>query len=334
VKAAAVLAAYTLLLSLIGGRFLSRAAWPSRAPRWGIAAWQALSVSALLGASATGVALLVPNMGVSDSLSGLFHECVTALRAQYRTPGGAASSAVGASFALLVLGYTAAAVGRELVVAGRARRMHRDALDLAGRPWTAPACNGGRCASAIPLVVEHTQPVAYCLPGRGGRIVLSSAALAALNPAELDAVLAHERAHLAGRHHLVLAVAAGLGRAFWFVPLLRQSREQTAALVEMLADDRASREGQPLTVASAILTVAAGNTQPHLGGQMMPVRGALGATETATGDRVRRLLAAAPPLRRTSRSIAAVASALLVLTPLVLLVTPALVFANTTYCPV
>jgi hypothetical protein len=139
---------------------------------------------------------------------------------------------------------------------------------------------------------------------------------------------------LAGRHHLVLAVAAGLGRAFWFVPLLRQSREQTAVLVEMLADDRASREGQPLTVASAILTIAAGNTQPHLAGHMMPVLGALGATETATGDRVRRLLAAAPPMRRTGRSIAAVASAVLVLTPLVLLVTPALVFVNTTYCPV
>jgi Zn-dependent protease with chaperone function len=334
VKAAAVLAAYTLLLSLIGGRLLSRAAWPSRAPRWGIAAWQALSVSALLGASATGVALLVQNMRVSASLSGLFRECVMALRAQYRTPGGAASSAVGATLALLVLGCAAASVGRELLVASRARRTHRAALILSGRPWAAPACSGGRCARAIPLVVEHTQPVAYCLPGRGGRIVLSSAALAALDPAELGAVLAHERAHLAGRHHLVLAVAAGLGRAFWFVPLLRQAREQTAVLVEMLADDRASREGQPLTVASALLAVAAGTTQPQPVGRTMPVLGALGATETATGDRVRRLLAAAPPLRRTGRSIAAVASALLVMTPLVLLVTPALVFANTTDCPV
>ena len=334
-KVAAALALYTVLLATVSGRLLARASWPSRAPRWGIAAWQALSISALLGAAGSGLALLVPNMAVSGNLSALLRECVMALRATYRSPGGALSAAVGVTLAFVVVGGAAFSVGRELLTASNARRAHRQALRITGRRWAAPPCSGGRCASAIPLVVEHDVPVAYCLPGRGGRIVLTSAALSALPPAELRAVLAHERAHLSGRHHLVLALAAGLARVFWFVPLLQLAREHSAALVEMLADDRASREGTPLTVASALLTLA-GTVRPVTGANpaLVGAPGALGATGTATADRVRRLITARPPLRRSGRSVAAAGSALVVVLPLALLITPALMFANTTYCPV
>ena len=258
---AAALAAYTLLLALLPGRLMVAARWPTRSPRWGLAAWHALAAGLLLSATFTGVALVIPDMRVSAGLSGLLRECVMALRAQYRTPGGALTAAIGATVALLVVTAGTVAVGRELLTSGRQRRAHRIALTLAGKPWAAPACSGGRCASALPLVVDHTDRIAYCLPGRGGRIVLSSAALAALGPAELDAVLAHERAHLAGRHHLVLAVTNGLARVFWFVPLLQLARQQTAVLIEMLADDRASKAGEPLTVASALLALAGTSTR-------------------------------------------------------------------------
>ena len=330
---AAALAAYTLLLALVPGRLLARASWPARAPRWGIAAWQALSASVVLAAAGAGLALVVPSMRVSASLSGLLRECVMALRAQYRTPGGAVSVAVGASIAVLVVGGAFAAVSRELLVAGAARREHRNVLNIAGRRWDAPPCSGGRCASAVPVVVDHASRMAYCLPGRGGRIVLSSAALAALDPAELDAVLAHERAHLAGRHHLVLAASAGLARVFGFVPLFRLARVQTAVLIEMLADDRAAREGQPLTVASALLALARTSGPSNLSTHAGVPAAALGAAETATGTRVRRLLASPAPLRRPVRALAATASLLVLLAPLVVLVAPALAFANSTYCP-
>jgi Zn-dependent protease with chaperone function len=46
----------------------------------------------------------------------------------------------------------------------------------------------------------------YCVPGRLPTIVVTTGALAVLEPEQLAAVLAHERAHLAGRHHLLLAV--------------------------------------------------------------------------------------------------------------------------------
>ena len=328
---AALLTLYALMLAFVPGRLLVRASWPARAPRWGVAAWQALSAGTLLAAAGAGLALAVPSLRISMSLSMLLRECVMALRAGYHSPGGALTAAVGATIALVVIVSAVSAVSHELVVAGSARREHRSVLRLAGRRWEPPAHTDRRCASAVPLVVEHPSLVAYCLPGRGGRIVLSSAALAALQPAELDAVLAHERAHLAGRHHLVLATSAGLARAFGFLPLFRVGREQTAVLIEMLADDRACRAGEPLTVASALLALAGPSTA---GSGMSVPSSALGANQTATGTRVRRLLDRPVPLRPVGRAVAALGSLLVVLTPLVVLAAPALAMANSSYCPV
>src|SRR5260370_1182733 len=60
------------------------------------------------------------------------------------------------------------------------------------------------------VVLDAAQRVAYCVPGRRPTIVVTSAALAVLDPAQLPAVLAHERAHLAGRHHLLIALTRAL----------------------------------------------------------------------------------------------------------------------------
>ncbi len=321
-KVAAVLVLHALLVGLGAPRVLARAAWPSRCPRWGLALWQALSASALLAAIGAGLALALPALRFSGDLSAVLRECVMALRAQYTSPGGALTAAVGAAFAVTVLASAGWCVSRELMAAAAARRAHRDLLRLTARP-----CDPHRAGSADPLVVQHDSLAAYCLPGRGGRIVLTSAALAALRPDELAAVLAHERAHLSGRHHLPLAAAAGLQRAFGFVPLFRTAREQTAVLVEMLADDRASRAAQPLTVASALLRLAA----PDQAGPA-PLA-ALGAAETATGDRVRRLLADRPPVGTCGSAMAGLASVGLLAVPALILLTPALILASNPYCP-
>jgi len=322
VRVATVLALYAVLLAVVPGRVLSRAAWPSRCPRWGIFMWQALCASALLAAAGAGLALALPALRLSGDLSAVLRECVMALRAQYAAPGGAFTAAVGAAFASAVLACAGWCVARELMAAAAARRAHRDLLLLTSRPF-----DPDRAGSADPVVVQHASLAAYCLPGRGGRIVLTSAALDALSPDELAAVLAHERAHLSGRHHLALAAAAGLDRAFGFVPLFRVAREQTAVLVEMLADDRASRSAQPLTVASALLRLAA----PGQGGAA-PVA-ALGAAETATGDRIRRLLADRPPVGACGSALAGLASVGLLGVPVLVLLTPALVLASNPYCP-
>ncbi|WP_419249342.1 M48 family metalloprotease [Streptomyces canus] len=46
------------------------------------------------------------------------------------------------------------------------------------------------------LVLEHAAPAAYCVPTRGGRVVITSSALSRLTPSEGAAVVEHERAHL------------------------------------------------------------------------------------------------------------------------------------------
>jgi Zn-dependent protease with chaperone function len=47
-------------------------------------------------------------------------------------------------------------------------------------------------------IIDGDRPTVYCLPGRR-RIMLTTGALTRLDDGELDAVLAHERAHLSGR---------------------------------------------------------------------------------------------------------------------------------------
>ena len=55
--------------------------------------------------------------------------------------------------------------------------------------------------------MDHPRPMAYCLAGRQPTVVLTTGTLSVLDPGQLAAVLAHERAHLASRHHLLMTVA-------------------------------------------------------------------------------------------------------------------------------
>ncbi len=92
--------------------------------------------------------------------------------------------------------------------------------------------------------------------------MLTSGALAVLDPAQLTAVLAHERAHLAGRHHLLIALIRALAASFPAVPLFTQGHAEVARLAEMRADDAAARRsGRPALVA-ALLAMGTGAAVP------------------------------------------------------------------------
>src|SRR5207302_4768176 len=95
------------------------------------------------------------------------------------------------------------------------------------------------------VLVEHPEPAAYCVAGRHPPVILTTGAVAALDPAQLQAVLAHERAHLAGRHHRLLAMARIGRQVLPFVPLMRDADLQVARLVELHADDAATRASDP-----------------------------------------------------------------------------------------
>jgi Zn-dependent protease with chaperone function len=93
-------------------------------------------------------------------------------------------------------------------------------------------------------------------------IVLTSAALAVLDPAQLTAVLAHERAHLAGRHHLLIAPTRALAACLPGVPLFTRAPAEVTRLAEMCADDAAARRGGRPALIAALLAMGTGTALP------------------------------------------------------------------------
>lgn len=315
-KAEAALLGYLLLLGWVAPRFLPGGSWCIRAPRWGIVVWQALSASVVLALLGVGVVVFVPTMGVSRGLSDFLTACVMALRAAYSLPGGALVAAATALLSLTAGIRVLWCVTADLGAASRSRKRHRALLGLVGRADE----------RLDALIVDHATPKAYCLPGRQRTIVLTSSALRLLDHEELSAVLAHERAHLRGRHHLVLATASGVARALPFVPLLRIARREIGVLIEMAADDAASLHEAPLVVASALLTLGStGNASAAVG---------LSATGTATATRIQRLLRPNAPLQRWARTLLGFGALVVIAAPVTLLVLPAVVLAHGDFCPI
>ncbi|GEC02414.1 membrane protein [Streptomyces spinoverrucosus] len=134
-----------------------------------------------------------------------------------------------------------------------------------------------RALAALPAtevaVLPDDAPYAYALPGRGtrDRIVVTTALLHGLQPAERRALFAHERAHLAARHHRFLLVAQLAARAN---PFLRPLRTAVSYTTERWADEEAARAvGDRRTVARAIgkaALVAQGAPVPTLAGFAAP----------------------------------------------------------------
>jgi len=304
---------FALAGSTVGVAGLRRAKWPENSPRLGIIAWQTLTGSAFIALLLAGLSISVPMTGFGGSLSDLLHACVVALRAQYATPGGAALHAVGAvGFASLAL-RASYMVARGLLGARKTRREHLSQLRL-----------GARHEEDLGVfVLDHPVAAVYCMPGRAGTIVLTSAALAALDETEIAAVLAHERAHLRGHHHLVLAGAVALARTMPFLPGLRTAQTQQARLLEMIADDNAASHGARITVARALVHLAEGSVPTP----------ALGAADVAAAARVHRMLGPKHRMGFGRRTLIAGAILLTAATPLVLAAGPAVVAWQKDSCP-
>lgn len=245
---ALALACYAAAVGTLAPRVLLRSAWPHRSPALAVAAWQGLAVSFTVALALAAYHLAVPTGHLHAGVSGLVHFCGLTWHARVPVPGPFDVPA--AVLPLLVALLTLARFGHEVLRARRARSRHLGVLDLVGR----------RSAGLSATVLDHELPAVYCLPGRCPRVVVSTGALRVLSGAQLDAVLDHERAHIVGRHHLVLAAAEAFARAFRWLPLARAAREQTAMLLEMAADDRALRRHPRETLATALYEMAAGRT--------------------------------------------------------------------------
>ncbi|MFE9850538.1 M56 family metallopeptidase [Streptomyces sp. NPDC005576] len=145
----------------------------------------------------------------------------------------------------------------------------------AARALNTPGASGGSGTSWSTAgrgfevsVVESPTPYAYALPGgpRGGtgRVVVSSGLLGCLEPVEQQALFAHERAHLAGRHHRYLLLTQLSARAN---PFLVPLRTAVAYSIERWADEEAARAvGSRRAVARAVGKAALVSARAPYGG--------------------------------------------------------------------
>jgi bla regulator protein blaR1 len=303
----AVLLLYAAGAALAGSHWLPRASWALRAPRAAIATWQAATLSIIASALAAGVILAVPCLPCALTLTAL-RSCLTQMWAQHWLPEGLLTTTVGVLLVLTVLGRIVWCTAAALLGARRRRTRHDEVLTMIARPGP-----GGV------QLIDDDQPAVYCLPGRR-RIVLTTGALRCLEGRQLEAVVAHERAHLAGRHHLLLAFAGALHTAFPVVRFFALAASQVGDLVEVAADDAATRRENRLTLAGALLAVAAAGTPA----------GALGAGGTAAAQRIRRLI---DPPSRPSRAQWALTSLTLATVSLLSVGAPALALVTIMHCP-
>ncbi|MEW5926052.1 MAG: M56 family metallopeptidase [Gemmatimonadota bacterium] len=128
------------------------------------------------------------------------------------------------------------------------------AVPVEGDPfWTAAAAVGvdPRRVSVVQGLPTPAFTVGWLRP----RIYVAEALAERLQPAELEALLAHEGAHVARRDPLRLSALRFLALVLFWIPALRRLADDLADEAEVQADDRAARE-RPLALASAILALA------------------------------------------------------------------------------
>ncbi len=281
-------------------RALAAARWPVRDPVGALLAWQAVGLAGGLSVLGAGLVYGVAPLGESPvaALAGLFGTLVAG-----RWPAGLGLIHVLALLAAGVLGVRLFTVLAAVTVRTlRARRRHRDLLDVLATPW--PDAPGTR-------VLDHPVPVAYCLPGRSSRLVLSAGALEVLEPDGVRAVLAHERAHLRERHDLVVLPFVAWGATAPFVRGMVCAQLAVAALIEMRADDVASGGSRPGELVGALRSV--GGSAPAA---------ALSSFTSALDARIDRIAAPPPPLSPAVQVLVRAAALALVAVPVVALLLP------------
>jgi Zn-dependent protease with chaperone function len=109
-------------------------------------------------------------------------------------------------------------------------------------------------ADADPAILPDAEPYAYAVPGRPGRIVVSTGLIDALAPEERGALLAHERSHLTHRHHRHLLATRLAGCVN---PFLRPLHRAVAYSAERWADEEAAQSvGDRRVTARAVARAA------------------------------------------------------------------------------
>ena len=143
-------------------------------------------------------------------------------------------------------------------------------------------------------VARSSAPMAYAVPGRPGRVIVSEGMLNTLDSAERRVLYAHEHSHLRRHHHRFRQVADIAAAA---VPLLSPLNRQVRFATERWADEDAVNEvGDRRLVARAVARAALAASDSDLG------PAALGINGSGARGRVEALMA--PPTGFAAATVA------------------------------
>lgn len=280
-------------------RALARADWPSRDPVGALLLWQAIGLAGGISLVGAGLAFGLAPLGTNVLSAG---GVALSELGRGRFPELGVVHLLALVVALVILGRLVAVLVTTTVRTLRTRRRHRDLLDVLATPW--PASPGTR-------VLDHPVPVAYCLPGRGSRLVVSAGVLDRLDTAGVRAVLAHERAHLTERHDLVVLPFVAWGATAPFVHGMVCAQVAVARLIEMRADDVGRDRCDGAELVRALKTV--GGSAPAA---------ALSSFTDALDARIARITVPPSPPSTAVRLCVRAGSVVLIAVPLVALLLP------------
>ncbi|GAA2565808.1 M56 family metallopeptidase [Pseudonocardia hydrocarbonoxydans] len=297
--AAACLIVYGIAVAVLAPRILVRRTLLDRAPTLGVTIWLAAIVG-VLTAWLAAVVLAAVDVLLSPEVRHVVSRCAAFFCAAALGAHGTTGQwwAVGAA-TTLVAGTVGATIGLGRALLRARIRTHRHADDA--------RLIGHHDDTLGAVILDVPERLVYAVAGRPPTVVLSRPALFSLDSDQLAVILAHERAHLAGRHHLVLALSAALARIMPRVRLFSTAQSELARLVEMCADDAAVRDRDARDLLSALMTLS---TPAGIPGS------ALAAAATGVTDRAERL--ASPPDRaalRRARSLLGAGSVALLAGP-------------------
>ncbi|QJY47879.1 M56 family metallopeptidase [Pseudonocardia broussonetiae] len=248
-EAAVCLIGYGIVVAVLAPRVLAHRRHLDRAPTLGVTVWLAAFVGVLV-AWVAAVLLVAADVLLSPDVRHVVDRCVASFCAAALGAHGTVGQwlAVG-SAVVLVAGTVGTAFGLSRALLRFRARTHRhaDAARLLGRHDDALGA----------VILDVPERVVYAIAGRPPTIVLSRPALRALDENQLAVVLAHERAHLTGRHHLVRGLSSALARVMPRIPLFTAGHRELARLVEMCADDAAIRGRDARHLVSALLALTA-----------------------------------------------------------------------------
>lgn len=283
---------YGSMVATFGPTVLRRLTHRGAAPRLGVLAWL-VAIAGALGAWAMAAGVLIIEFATfCQDPADTLRDSYTVLSTPIHLHGGLIAQmgtlTLAALVAIAVIGMLVH-TARAMLRFRRTTRAHGRAVRMVGR----------RVPGVSAVVLDSPERQAYCVAGRPDTIVVTSAAVDALTREQLAAVLAHEHAHLSGRHGTLIGLLRAFAITLPGVRLVTDGVGEIGRLLEMCADDRAARRHGAEPLLGGLLAIVGANG---------PVpAGALSAAATAVLARAERLAAPVGPVRRATNRTALLA---------------------------